>query len=462
MSTIYAQTERDGSALISVDDGPKQKIKGTDLGNVRQKVMDFAMQRAQRTGETHLFVSADPEGNFRLLVHPDGRREVAPDQAENTTAPATPVQPPVTEQPAPPLANEPQSFAAPPVSWPAAPADNPPPANRWLSGARRSDQNTPTPAAPSTPRRTVLAASESFLTVHQAKQLAETSWRGWLNRTFGLKLTPAARESEERAALAALCQPWDGPRTIVVLNPKGGAAKTPITILLAALFGTYGDGSVLAWDNNDTRGSLGWRTQQSPLGHTAHVRDLLPHTERLMTTGARSGDLNAFVHRQGEDRYDVLRSAPEMLPNQGRLTAENFDAVHQVATKYYRLIFVDTGNEETAPHWLRAIDKADQIVVATTGRSDRAEAARLMLNSLRARDQRSHQLADNAVVFVSQAYRSEPDPQVIAEKFEQHAKAAYPIRYDPAIGADWLHLKALRRSTRLAILRGAKAVADGL
>lgn len=440
MSTIYAQTERDGSALISVDDGPKQKIKGTDLGNVRQKVMDFAMQRAQRTGETYLFISSDPEGNFRLLVHPDGRREVAP-QAEN---------PPPRPQPAPPA--------------PAPAPQEPQPAtatNRWLSGARRADQNMPTPAAPPAPGRTD-ASTQSFLTVHQAKQLAETGWRGWLNRTLRLKLAPVARESEERAALAALCQPWDGPRTIVILNPKGGAAKTPITILLAALFGTYGDGSVLAWDNNDTRGSLGWRTQQSPLGHTAHVRDLLPHTERLMTTGARSGDLNAFVHRQSEDRYDVLRSAPEMLPNQGRLTAENFDAVHQVATKYYRLIFVDTGNEETAPHWLRAIDKADQIVVATTGRSDRAEAARLMLNSLRARDQHSRQLADNAIVFVSKADRSEPDPETIAKKFEQHAKAAYPIPYDPAIGADWLHLKALHRSTRMAILRGAKAVADGL
>lgn len=236
--------------------------------------------------------------------------------------------------------------------------------------------------------------------------------------------------------------------------------NTPTTAMLAAVMARYGGGGVLAWDNNDTRGTLGWRTE--PGAHEAHVRDLLPHVDRLMDPSARAADIAAYVHHQSVDKYDVLRSNPASLPGDQRLTRDDFDAVHRVASRYFRLMLIDSGNAEDAPHWLRMIDHADQLVVATTTRSDHAEAARLLLNSLHERDPRSAGLADGAVVVVSQADRDEKPAAEVAEHYRGLARAAVTIPYDRAMRADWLRYDALSAPTQRAWLRAAAAVAGGL
>ena len=134
---------------------------------------------------------------------------------------------------------------------------------------------------------------------------------------IGLQMAPSAAERNERADVQAVSQHWPGPRTIAVVNGKGGAGKTPSTILLSAAFARYGGAGVLAWDNNQTRGTLGWRTEQGP--HEATLLDLLPETDRLLSTTAQSADLAHFVHHQTRDKFDVLRSKPMVLANQQRV-----------------------------------------------------------------------------------------------------------------------------------------------
>src|SRR3546814_9889257 len=68
------------------------------------------------------------------------------------------------------------------------------------------------------------------------------------------------------------------------------------TAMRAAVFARHGGGSVLAWDNNDTRGTLGWRTETGP--HDATVQDLLPETSRLLEPAAGIGEIAGFVHHQ--------------------------------------------------------------------------------------------------------------------------------------------------------------------
>jgi len=299
----------------------------------------------------------------------------------------------------------------------------------------------------------------SFLARHEDASPATTGWRGWLTRV-GLRTGPSPAELLEREQVRAVSRHWPGPRTIAVVNGKGGAGKTPTTVLLSALFARHGGSGVLAWDNNETRGTLGWRTEQGP--HQGHVLALLPDAGRLMLPDARAADLAAYVHHQSADKYDVLRSNPALLPHQQRLTAQDFDAVHQVAAKYYRLIVIDSGNDETAPHWLRMIDHADQLVVATTTRPDHAEAGRLLLEALHQRDERSAALADAAVVIVSQADREEASAHEIAAGFAGISRAAVTVPYDPAIRAPWLRLDALRPVTQDAYRAAAAVVAEGL
>jgi MinD-like ATPase involved in chromosome partitioning or flagellar assembly len=299
----------------------------------------------------------------------------------------------------------------------------------------------------------------SFLTTQRDSEPARRGWRGALGMV-GVRVVPGVEERSWRADVRAVSGHWPGPRTIAVVNGKGGAGKTPTTVLLAALFARYGGSGVLAWDNNEARGTLGWRTEQG--SHEANVMSLLPRAASLLEPGARSADLAAFVHHQVADKFDVLRSSPAVLPDQPRLRAEDFDAVHLVAAKYYRLIFVDSGNDETAPHWLRMVDHTDQIVLATSTRPDHAEAGRLLLESLRLRDARSAALADNAVVVVSQADRDEAAADGIAAGFAGVARSVVTIPYDKAIRAPWLRLDNLAAPTLRAYLAAAAAVAAGL
>src|SRR5699024_12749792 len=101
---------------------------------------------------------------------------------------------------------------------------------------------------------------------------------------IGFRLAPSASEQAERDDINKVSQHWAGPRTIAVVNGKGGAGKTPTTILLAAVLARYGGGGVLAWDNNQTRGTLGWRTEQA--AHDATLLDLLPAANQLLSPGA--------------------------------------------------------------------------------------------------------------------------------------------------------------------------------
>ncbi len=247
-----------------------------------------------------------------------------------------------------------------------------------------------------------------------------------------------------------------GTRTIAVVNGKGGSSKTPTTAMLAAVLAQGTDDRVLAWDNNETRGTLGLRTQRA--AHEANVRDLLPHVAHLSAKGADPADVARYVHPQSPDGYDVLQSDPAILPGSSRLTGEDFDAVHGLVSGRYRVIVIDSGNAVDAPNWLRMLERADQIVVPTTTRTEHAEAARLLLSALHGRDARSAALADQAVVIVSHAESDEKRPAEVAGQFEWLARATVTIPYDPAMRADQLQLGALAPATQQSWRRAAEAV----
>lgn len=312
----------------------------------------------------------------------------------------------------------------------------------------------PDPPSTMPPRR-------SFLDEQVPEEPARQGWRGLLTG-LGVRVPPGLKERTERADVQAVSQHWPGPRTIAIANGKGGASKTPTTILLSAVLARYGGAGVLAWDNNQTRGTLGWRTEKGP--HDATVLDLLPETDRLLGTDAQAADLAYFVHHQTGDRYDVLRSQPLELAAAQRFTADNVDAVHAVAAKYYRLILMDSGNDESDPMWQRMIDHTDQLVVATTTRNDHAEAGALLLEALTRRNPASAELAQNSVVIVSQADPGTKQAVVerIVEGYKGLVRDVVTIPFDPAMVGGHLTFTALRVITQRAWLHAAASVVQGL
>lgn len=336
------------------------------------------------------------------------------------------------------------------------------PQEQWLpkigpTSPKPADEPSEKPAIPQTRRR----ARESFLNQHRHDSPAKRGWRGVLTNA-GIRLSPSAKEQAERDDIQAVSRHWPGPRTITVVNGKGGIGKTTAVICLSSVYALYGGGGVLAWDNNQTRGTLGWRTEQA--GHNNTILELLPAADRLLSTGAQSADLTHFVHHQSADRFDVLQSKPNVLADQQRFTQADVDVIHEVASKFYRIIVIDSGNDESDPMWRQMITHSDQLVVATTTSDESAESGALLLEDLASSSTHGANLAKNAVVLVSQANAAATKNEVLlkVQGFEPLAREVVHIPHDPAMVDGHLTNGALRPATQRAWLAAAAAISRGL
>ncbi|MCA4135480.1 AAA family ATPase [Arthrobacter sp. M4] len=408
---------------------------------------------AKESGEETLVHSTDETTRTSswFTVDEEGMMTVAGAPTQDTGSHAA-VVPPTKDEPAAPVV---ETIASAPLA--PAPATTEKPTAVAPSAAPTPPETPSGPTAPGSRRE----ARRSFLTQEQIEEPAKQGWRGFLT-SMGIRMTPGAAERAERTDIQLVSQHWPGPRTIAVVNGRGGVGKSMTTIGLSATFARYGGSGVLAEDNNQTRGTLGWRTEKGP--HDASLLDLLPQIDRLLAPSAQAADLAHYVHHQTRDKYDVLRSRPELLASDQRFDADTVDAVHAVATKYYRLILIDSGNDESDAMWLRMIHHADQIVVPTTTRRDSAESAALLLDALHERGGDYAKLAENAVVVVSQENPAVKPSVVaeIAEGFKDLAREVVTVPFDPAMKDGLLTYGSLRPITQRAWLAAGAAVAKGL
>ncbi|WP_058234311.1 MinD/ParA family ATP-binding protein [Devriesea agamarum] len=440
--TIYADVtlHADGSGELTIAGKPMPLLE-KDLIAARTAAISYLSQAAMMRGEAIHAMARDDQGQWPLVIYPDGTVH------DSTTPPLGPYQP---ASPKPSLATAPPDE---PVPVLATSTPTPPEIPAGLVAAE--------PARPRTRMEMRAQARETFLMNEPVEEPATQGWRGTLTR-LGIRTAPSQEERAERADVQAVSQHWPGPRTIAVVNGKGGAGKTPTTVFLSAIFARYGGAGVLAWDHNQTRGTLGWRTEKGP--HDATVLDLLPEAERLLGTGAQSADLAHYVHHQTRDRFDVLRSQPLALAHEQRISPSDVDRIHAVAAKFYRVIIMDSGNDESDPMWQRMIEHADQIVVATTTRADHAEAGALLLDALHDRGGHAAQLAENAIAIISQAdpRATTQDIQRIVHGYQSVTRDVITIPHDPSIVDGVLHHAALQNATQRAWLHAAAAVARGL
>lgn len=291
----------------------------------------------------------------------------------------------------------------------------------------------------------------SFIVQNEIPDAPSTGWR----RMFGIKASP-----EEQAladARRTVSSHWPTVRRIAVVNGKGGAGKTTTTACVAAVYARFGGGGVLAWDNNPTRGTLGWRTEAAK--HTATVQDVLDDADRLLEPRTPLSAIAGYVHHQTEDRYDVLRSNPEMLAIRQQIAAVEFDKLIDVMDRNFRLVVFDSGNDESADRWLRMIDHAHQLIVPTSAAPEAAETAQLLLEALAERDEHSAFLARNAVVVVSDGERA-AQTTATAQKFRDAGYRAEVISFDPALKSGALRFSNLRQVTQNDWVRVAAAAAE--
>lgn len=333
-----------------------------------------------------------------------------------------------------------------------------PPEESWLEQSLRTQ-----PAEVEVPR--FMSASDFLDRRAEDQPLgpANWGWRGRLRRWSGGLIRPRmgraelAHERDRRAIQRDL----DGPRTIVFLNPKGGAAKTTGVLMAGHTFGTVRGGGVVAWDNNETRGTLGIRATRGE--HRNTTRELLEDLGRFDDVHAsRIGDLGAFVRSQGNAHFDVLAS-DERADVTGMIRAEDFRAVHALLQRFYRVVLIDTGNNLRAENWLAAAGAADLLVVTSTVREDTGYSGLWMLDALT--DAGHTDLARKAITVLS-----DPSPKVdeklatdLVEVYEQRTRAVFRVPYDPAlVSGSVVPYGALSEATRRSWLAACAAMVGAL
>ncbi|MDQ1060789.1 cellulose biosynthesis protein BcsQ [Arthrobacter globiformis] len=469
---IRAIVRDNGTAEVVVAGNSRIVPAGESLQDLRNNALALVVGEAQTLNRPVRAQIEDPEGHGELIVHPDNRiesvsyevrparrRAEASEPAPETVAPAV-----IETVPAP--APEPVAVPAEPAVAAVAAVDRRP----WPPNPVTLD-TTPAPAvateeAPPT-RRSL--KETSFLVGAPVLEPATQGWRGALTR-LGFRMDPSAEELSAREDIRTVSQHWPGPRTIAVVNRKGGANKTPTVVMLSAILARYSGAATVAWDNNESQGTLGWRTEKG--AHDRSVLDLIDSSTELLSPSTNAAEIAKFVHHQTADKFDVLRS-DENEEGDHEVTAEEVDIAHRVLTRYYRLVIMDSGNTARAANWRRMIDHTNQLVVPVTAIEDRAEAARLTLQTLESRGGHDAELARNAVVIVSESTdakramsgdalkRAKDEAQRIADGFEPFVRAVVRIPYDPALVNGPIRYEALQPATQRAWLAAAAAVAKG-
>lgn len=454
---ITVDAREDGTATITVD-GTATELREESL----ERVIPAAVRHIVNVvaipyGAPVTVTARNPrEGESVLQIAPSGKVTAAP------AAPAEPIAPqPVEAQPtaaapietqpvaAPQLIEEvPAPTAAAPVE-PVAPQEPAAPSGAVVDGAatRRERRLTARDFAESKPEPPAAPAAEG--------------WRGSLNRVTGgaLRIAPGAVELNRRQRRASIQRGIAGHKTILVLNEKGGVGKTTVTWCLGATLGRVRGGTVLAWDNNEYKGTLGIRSQAAAHDHTA--RDLLNHIGNF-TDERHTGELVNFVRPQGENKFDVLASQ-SLDGDSDVIDAAAFRELHKALSPFYRIIVVDSGNNSRAETWQAAVDAADVLVLATIVKEDSSRTLASLADTLIAQGH-EHKLANAVTVMGHTSPTNYPDlERRLVDHMGQLTRSVVSIPYDAALDrGDVIDYDALTPASREAWLTAAAAVMDGL
>lgn len=276
---------------------------------------------------------------------------------------------------------------------------------------------------------------------------AARGWRKWLHLGEGSK-------SLHREQLAArIAQPVSGCYRIAVLSLKGGVGKTTITATLGATFASAREDRVVAVDANPDRGTL---SQKVPLETPATVRHLLRDAEGIDTYD----DVRAYTSR-GPSRLEVLASESDPAVSEA-FSAEDYLRALAVLERFYSLVLTDCGTGLLHSAMSAVLDKADLLIIVSTGSVDGSRSAAATLDWL---DAHGHgTLVANAVAVINadRPRSGRVDMQKVHDHFSRRCRAVQVVPFDPhlADGAE-VDLGRLKPASRDALTELAAVVADG-
>ncbi|WP_048632408.1 MinD/ParA family ATP-binding protein [Mycolicibacterium aurum] len=294
-------------------------------------------------------------------------------------------------------------------------------------------------------------------------------WRKWLYRGSGrlVDLGDGAKVVRHNALVAQAQRPVRGCYRIAMMSQKGGVGKTTITATLGATFASVRGDRVIAVDANPDRGTL---SQKVPLETPATVRHLLRDAEGI----SAYRDVRRYTS-QGPSRLEVLASESDPAVSEA-FSAADYSRAVQVLERFYSVLLTDCGTGMLHSAMSAIIDKADVLVIISSGSVDGARSASATLDWL---DAHGHDdLVRNSIAVIngvgSRSRKggkgfgggakgsAKVDLDKVVDHFTRRCRAVCQVPFDPHLeeGAE-IGLDRLRAETRESLLELAATVSEG-
>jgi MinD-like ATPase involved in chromosome partitioning or flagellar assembly len=397
--------------------------------------------------------AGEQSGRWRTILARAAGRATVP-------APTEPEEAPVAYEP--PAPYEPPSGYQPPAAYesPAQPYQ-PVQAYEPPGAPTPALYGSPAPPPPADSYGTYGTATPGFRPEYTAppmvpSQPAPRSEVGWLRPS---QQHPVVPQNPVERARAILRRNLGVPRIVAFANPKGGVHKTTATVLAAAAIGGARGRGVLAWDDNELRGTLGLRAGSAR--HAKTIRHLISELAEVeLNTGpALISRIDDFLRHASDGSYDVL--AGEEDPRfSWRLDPPTVRRVLDLLTRTHEVICVDTGNNVESGNWRTIMEAADQLVITTVPREDSAFSADWMMDVLV--EAGREELVANAVTLVSMTTPHPlPMQDDLVRHFRQRNRAVCVVPYDPTLEqGGWIDHTVLQPATREAWFQAAAVIME--
>jgi MinD-like ATPase involved in chromosome partitioning or flagellar assembly len=263
-----------------------------------------------------------------------------------------------------------------------------------------------------------------------------------------------------RGAVERIRQPLPGTPVVMVANPKGGTGVTPATLMLSNAFGVHRGGGVVAWDNNECRGTLAARAAATTDTEPT-VADVLANARALCSVNADAASLARFLCLQ--PTLDEVLASEQSGDRSGLIGRNECTAIMAVLRRHRSMVLIDTGDNDRAEPFQWSIENATQLVVPLVCRRDATYMVLRMLEIISARGRRD--LVTGAVVALAENTATDPASRDAVLGALEHAGIAriLPVPLDSALaGGERIVWTRLPVATTRAWTHVAASVADGL
>jgi MinD-like ATPase involved in chromosome partitioning or flagellar assembly len=289
----------------------------------------------------------------------------------------------------------------------------------------------------------------------RSKRAPSQGWRKWLYLASfkQINVGESPRVKHHNSLVAQVQRPLRGCYRIALLSLKGGVGKTTVTATLGATFASIRGDRVVAVDANPDRGTL---SQKVPLETPATVRHLLRDAEGIETYS----DVRSYTS-QGPSRLEVLASESDPAVSEAFSSAD-YTRTLEVLERFYSLVLTDCGTGLMHSAMSAVLDKADVLVVISSGSVDGARSASATLDWLDAHGHQDMVRNSIAVINAVRPRSGKVDLKKVVDHFSRRCRAVKHVPFDPHLeeGAE-ISLDRLKPETREALIELAAVVADG-